>query len=126
MTSTSIEFTPSQRALIKALVASGGYGTQSEIVRGALDAFVLQNVPKARLLTAAIWAYQNKQASLSRAAEMANIPHEEMHRTLVREGVFDASGSAGALDDEIAFLGKHAPKASKRPAKKPASHARAR
>ena len=126
MTTTSIEFTPSQRALIKALVASGGYGTQSEIVRGALDSFVLQNVPKARLLTAAIWAYQNKQASLSRAAEMANIPHEEMHRTLVREGLFDAGGAPGTLDDEIAFLGKHAHKAAKRPTKKAAGRARAR
>lgn len=126
MTTTSIEFTPTQRVLMRALVASGGYGTQSEVVRGAFDLFIEKAVPRGRLVSAAIWAYQHGEASLSKAAELARVPHEEMQRILVQDGVFNPGGSAKELEEEVEFLGRHAGKASAKVKPAPAAKTRAR
>ncbi len=90
-----------------ALVGSGAYKTQSEIMRSALDGF-FQHAPKATMVAAAIWAYKEGKVSLSKAARLAGVEHEEMHRTLVREGLFRTGSTAANIAAESDFLVKHA------------------
>lgn len=67
-----------------------------------------RRVPKAKLLAEAMLAYKQGKASLSQAARMANIEHEEMQRFLVREGIFRADASTKTMQAESDFLARQA------------------
>ena len=100
---SSVVLPEAQELALTALVESGAYKTQSEIMRSALDDF-LHHAPKATMLTAAVWAYKKGKASLSQTARMANVEHEEMHRILVREGIFRTGATAKNIEAESDFL----------------------
>lgn len=111
---TSVELAKSQELAVEALIGSGSYRTQSEILRSAVDDF-MRHVPKPKRLAAAVWAYEHGRATLSQAAALADMPHEEMHRTLVREGHFRSGTTAKHLEAETQFLSKNArPRAAKK------------
>lgn len=100
---SSVVLPKSQELAVEALIGSGSYKTQSEILRSAVEEFIL-HVPKPTRLAAAVWAYENGKASLSQAAALAGVEHEEMQRTLVREGHFRSGVSAQDLTSETDML----------------------
>lgn len=114
---SSVVLPKSQALAVEALLGSGSYKTQSEILRSAVEEFIL-HVPKPTRLAAAVWAYENGKASLSQAAALAGVEHEEMQRTLVREGHFRSGVSAQDLESETDMLlqGRKREKATKRKA----------
>lgn len=119
---SSVVLPKSQALAVEALLGSGSYKTQSEILRSAVEEFIL-HVPKPTRLAAAIWAYENGKASLSQAAALAGVDHEEMQRTLVREGRFRSGVSARDFDAETDMLAqgiehRKAPKRKATPGKK--------
>ncbi|MBU4467478.1 MAG: UPF0175 family protein [Candidatus Omnitrophica bacterium] len=68
---------------IGALVSAGYYDNKSEIIRAAFRLFLAK---KAELrLAVAIELYKKKRSTISRAAEVAGIPYEEMKSILIDE-----------------------------------------
>jgi len=110
---TSVQLPEAQVQALTALVGSGAYTTQSEIMRQALEEF-FQRAPRATRLAAAIWAYQKGKLSLSQAARLAGLEHEEMHRTLVREGLFESGETAESIQEGSDYLSQHARKPAKK------------
>lgn len=100
---TSVVLPESQELALLALVESGAYKTQSEILRSAVEQFI-HRTPRSTLIAAAVWAYKEGKVTLSKAARMANIEHEEMQRTLVREGVFDSRMEGKQIQEGAALL----------------------
>jgi Arc/MetJ-type ribon-helix-helix transcriptional regulator len=113
---TSVDLAKSQQLAVEALIGSGSYRTQSEILRSAVDDF-MRHIPKSTRMAAAVWAYQNRKATISQAAALADVPHEEMHRTLVREGHFRSGAKAKDIEAEADLLGKTARARSSRNAR---------
>lgn len=86
----TIHLTPQQESLVKALVACGYYGNQSEVGRAAFDRF-LQDLPPARKREIALHLYRQGEATVSRFAEIADVPLHEARAILLGEGLL-ASG----------------------------------
>ncbi len=68
---------------IGALVSAGYYDNKSEILRAAFRLFLSKKVELR--LAVAIELYKKKRATISRAAEVAGIPYEEMKSILIDE-----------------------------------------
>lgn len=100
---SSVILPKAQELAVEALIGSGSFKTQSEIFRSSVEDFI-QHLPKPTRLAAAVWAYENGKASLSQAASLAGIEHEEMQRTLVREGRFRGGETRAELEAGSDFL----------------------
>jgi len=70
---------------IDALIKAGYYDNRSELIREALRLFLAQK-PEIRLV-AAIELYREGKITISRAAEIAGIPFENMKSVLSDEGI---------------------------------------
>lgn len=70
---------------IDALISLGYYDNRSEIIREALRSFLSQK-PEIRLV-AAIKLYEEQKITISRAAEIAGIPFDQMKNILIDEGI---------------------------------------
>jgi Arc/MetJ-type ribon-helix-helix transcriptional regulator len=89
----TIHLTPQQEAIANALVETEYYKTVSEIGRAAFDKF-LSELPPARKLRIAILLYAKGEATVSRVAEIADIPLHEARQVLRDEGILrEGSGS---------------------------------
>lgn len=82
----SIHLTPQQESLTKALVACGYYGNLSEVGRAAFDRFI-GDLPEARKREVAIYLYKQGEATVSRFAEIADLPVHEARALLRDEGL---------------------------------------
>lgn len=82
----TIHLTPQQEAVANALVEAEYYKTVSEIGRAAFEQF-LSGLAPARKLRIAIQLYAKGEATVSRVAEIADIPLHEARRVLREEGV---------------------------------------
>lgn len=70
-----------------ALIAAGTeYTTRSELVRAAWRKF-LETLPKPKRLSLATELFRRNKATISRAAEIADVPFYEMRRMLIAEGL---------------------------------------
>lgn len=81
----TIHLTPRQEGLAKALVACGYYGNLSEVGRAAMEKFI-HDLPAAQRRELALHLYRQGEATVSRAAEIADLPLHEMRKVLVDEG----------------------------------------
>ncbi|MBI4393143.1 MAG: hypothetical protein HY556_04995 [Euryarchaeota archaeon] len=93
----TIHLTPPQESLTRALVACGYYGNQSEVGRAAFDAF-LQGLSSARKREVALYLYKHGEATVSRFAEVANIPLHEARALLREEGLLTSGRDAPAAE----------------------------
>lgn len=94
----TIHLTPQQEAIANALVESEYYKTVSEIGRAAFDRF-LTELPPARKLRIALHLYSKGEATVSRVAEIADIPMHEARKVLREEGILQEGSvqSAAAM-----------------------------
>lgn len=85
---TTIHLTPQQESLTRALVACGYYGNQSEVGRAAFDNF-FRELPSARKREIALYLYKHSEATVSRFAEIADMPLSEARALLQEEKPLD-------------------------------------
>jgi Arc/MetJ-type ribon-helix-helix transcriptional regulator len=81
----SITLPPRMTEEVEAVISAGFYDNRSELVRVALRFFFDQK-PEIRL-GAAIKLYQSGNITISRAAEIAGVPYENMKMILIDEGL---------------------------------------
>lgn len=79
----TVYWTPRQAEFVEALVECGYYGTQTEVGRAALEKLIRDLSPHQRR-EVALKLYEKGQATVSRVAEIADLPLHEA-RTLLRE-----------------------------------------
>lgn len=89
----SYSLTPQIEADVHALVRAGLYANQSEVLRDAIRHRIDTLAPEKRL-RAAIELYRMDEATVSRAAELAGLPFDQMRRILQQEGVLRFAGDA--------------------------------
>ena len=70
---------------IDALISAGYYDNRSEIIREAVRLFLSQK-PEIRLV-AALKLYRENKITISRAAEIAGIPYDDIKTILIDEGI---------------------------------------
>lgn len=87
----SVSLTPRQEDMTRALVKCGYFGNVSEVTRAAIDLFVASLHPSRRL-DVALALYRDGKATVSRVAEIADLPFHEARQILIREGIL-VSGS---------------------------------
>lgn len=84
--------TPRQEQVIRALVDCGYYGNLTEIGRAAFDN-LLKGLTAAQRREIAIHLYSRQEVTLSRVAEVLDVPVAEARATLVEAGVALRAGN---------------------------------
>lgn len=112
----TIHLTPQQEAIANALVETEYYKTVSEIGRAAFDKF-LTELPPARKLRIAMRLYEKGEATVSRVAEIADIPLHEARQALRDEGLL-REGSETSADEMRAKAKAGAAKYRKSPGRR--------
>lgn len=84
---------------LDALISLGYYDNRSEIIREAVRSFLSQK-PEVRLV-AALKLYKEEKITISRAAEIAGVPYEEMKKILVEEGIIKRGRREGERSSDL-------------------------
>lgn len=101
---TSLNLPPNMTLEMDALIAAGGeFNTRSELMRAAWREF-LQRLPKAKRLSLATELFRRGKATISRAAEIADIPFYEMRRILIAEGLAVAAHDVEDFPEDVKRL----------------------
>lgn len=79
----TVYWTPRQAEFVEALVDCGYFGTQTEVGRAAMEKLIRDLSPHQRR-EVALKLYEKGQATVSRVAEVADLPLHEA-RSLLRE-----------------------------------------
>jgi Arc/MetJ-type ribon-helix-helix transcriptional regulator len=79
----TVYWTPRQAEFVEALVECGYYGTQTEVGRAAIEKLIRDLSPHQRR-EIALKLYEKHQATVSRVAEVADLPVREA-RSLLRD-----------------------------------------
>ena len=88
---------------IDAIISAGYYDNRSEIIREAVRLFLSQK-PEIRLV-ATLKLYREKKITISRAAEIAGIPYDDMKTILIDEGIIlrgrDGKNRSSKLEEMV-------------------------
>jgi Arc/MetJ-type ribon-helix-helix transcriptional regulator len=93
----TVYWTPRQAEFVEALVDCGYYGTQTEVGRAALEKLIRDLTPHQRR-EIALKLYEKRQATVSRVAEVADLPLHEA-RSLLHDAGLLREGSDEPLDE---------------------------
>ncbi len=104
----SVYWTPRQAEFVDALVECGYYGTQTEVGRAALEKLIRDLTPHQRR-EIALKLYGKGRATVSRVAEVADVPLHEA-REILREHGLLKEGAGEPLDERRAKNRKAAQK----------------
>lgn len=88
----TIHPTPRQEQIIRALVECGYYGNLTEIGRAAFE-HLLKGLTPAQRREIAIHLYTTEEVTLSRVAEVLDVPVAEARRLLTETGVALRTGT---------------------------------
>lgn len=96
----SFTLPPLMKEEIEAIPKTGLYSSVSEFLRDAIRAYF--SVRRDVRTAVALELYKEGKISSGRAAEIADVPYDEMRRTLMERGLWESSSSEevakGALD----------------------------
>ena len=70
---------------VKALVETGVYQTEEEVVQDALS-YLIQSNPEYRIKLA-VYRYQHEEISIGKAAEIAGVSIERMKEIFIKHGI---------------------------------------
>lgn len=104
----TVHWTPRQAELVEALVECGYYGTQTEVGRAALERLI-RDLTSHQRREIALKLYEKHKATVSRVAEVADLPIHEA-RSLLRQSGLLREGSDDSLDARRKKLRKAAEK----------------
>jgi Arc/MetJ-type ribon-helix-helix transcriptional regulator len=93
----TVYWTPRQAEFIDALVELGYYGTQTEVGRAAVEKLI-RDLSAHQRREIALRLYEKGHATVSRVAEIADIPVEQA-RSLVKEAGLLREGTEESLTD---------------------------
>ncbi|MHB8587157.1 MAG: hypothetical protein ACYDDF_15125 [Thermoplasmatota archaeon] len=104
----TVYWTPRQAEFIDALVECGYYGTQTEVGRAAIEKLIRDLTPHQRR-EIALKLYEKGHATVSRVAEIADIPVEHA-RSFLREAGLLREGTQESLTQRRAKIRAEAKK----------------
>lgn len=96
----TVHTTPRQEQVIRALVDCGYYGNLAEVGRVAFDQLVKQLTPAQRR-EIAIHLYRTEDVTLSRVAEVLDVPVAEAKRILLEAGVPLRTGTDEPAEERL-------------------------